>query len=156
MKTRAIALMLGILMITMYLGCSRFAEEQQTLNQFVDSLKQGDYAGALSRCYGAEHIKLKSGMNLVYFQAVLPTGKAPAFLGGDLEINSYPGSISREGIDSIYSWAITGAAAGVNIQELASKAPAGCYVLKTRAYGLVGFVRVDNKPKICFIVFTHG
>lgn len=156
MKIRALALIVGFVMVTALTGCSTFTEEQRTLDQFVTSLKQGDYSGALSQCFGAEHVRLKSGMNLIYFHAVVPTGKAPAFLGGNIESDSYPGSISREGMGSIHSWSIKGVATGVNILELASRAPSGCYVLETRAYGLVGFMRVDNKPKICFIVFTHG
>lgn len=157
MKTRAIALvLLGILVIIIYMRCSRFREEQQVLNHFVASLRKGDCSAALSYCYGAEHIKLKSGENIIYFQAIVPTGKTPAFLGGPFEFDAYPGSISCGGIDSTYSWAITGAAKGVNIQEVAPRAPSGCYVLETRAYGLVGFVRIDKQPKICFITFTHG
>lgn len=156
MRTRAIALMLGFVMIISHIGCRRFTQEQQTLDEFVASLRQGDYAAALSYCHRAEHIKLRSGMNLIYFQAVIPTGKVPAFLRKELESDSYPGSISREGIDSIHSWAIKGIAKGFNLHELAPKAPANCYVLETRAYGLVGFTRVHSQPRICFIIFTHG
>jgi len=144
-------------MTTSLVGChSSFGEEQKTLDRFLSSLRKGDYKSALSCCYSAEHVKLKSGENLIYFKSIPPDGPTPSFLGGPFETDKYPDAMFRGSPDAVWSWKLTGMAGSLDMDELAPKAPAGCYVLETPAYGLIGFVRINNEPKICFIVFTHG
>jgi len=154
--------MVGLIMVIWNLGCGRllYPEEQRTLDRFVAAMKKEDYKTALSYCYKAEHVKLKSGLELIYFQVIEPTGNhLPDYLGGPDELDAYPAAIAGgEDIDTaICSWSITGAAKDINLhlQEYFPKAPVGCYVLETRAFGLIGFVRINGQPKICFIEFVH-
>jgi len=153
--------MVGLIMVIWNLGCGSllYPKEQRTLDRFVAAMKKEDYKTALSYCYKAEYVKLKSGRELIYFQVNEPTGKhLPDYLGGPNELDAYPGAISGGvAIESIFSWTITGAAKNMNLhlQEYYPKAPVGCYVLKTRAFGWIGFVRINGQPKICFIEFEH-
>ena len=157
MKPRSMVFIVGLIMVLWNLGCGSllYPKEQRTLDRFVAAMKKEDYKTALSYCYKTEHVKLKSGMELIYFQVIEPTGNhLPDYLGGPNELDAYPGAISGGvAIESIFSWTITGAAKDINLhlQEYFPKAPVGCYVLKTRAFGLIGFVRINGQPKICFI-----
>lgn len=149
MSLARIAVIAPIVLTLTACGSHKYLDEQEVLDRFAAHLKEGNLLAAKDLCWNADIIELKGTPALV-FRSMAPINDT---LNPGSQI--YPSLWTQK--DMIYQckWILT---KSCDKRELSVPI---CniddyYVVLTDRSVAIGFIKINNNPKICFIFSTKG